>query len=72
MKTGEKNIHWRKGGKAAKKKAQNPQNRATTREFTIGQKTWSLSVKRELSSHVQKTFVFRLDNSEANQWSKPP
>lgn len=24
----------------------------------------------ELSSHEQKTFVFRLDNSEANQWTK--
>lgn len=33
-----KKIHWRQGGKGAKKKAENPQNRATTREFTMWQK----------------------------------
>lgn len=44
-----------KRGKGAKSTGENPQNRATTLEFSMRQEKWSLSVKRELSSHVQKT-----------------
>lgn len=71
MKTGEKKSTGGKGGKEQRRRQKIPRIGPPHVNLPCDKKnTEPLRQTCELSSHVQKTFTFKLDISEANQWAK--